>query len=98
MDPLTALAFSEEIPAQAQNGCFQEQTEFDAINNTFDNATRTAARENLRVASERHRAGVIPFSERLDAEIALLRASLDHTHSLAQLRVAEAALLHAVGK
>jgi outer membrane protein len=58
----------------------------------------TSARENLRVASERHRAGVIPFSERLDAEIALLRASLDRTHSLAQLRVAEAALLHAVGK
>ena len=40
-------ASPRDIPEQATNGCFQEQTEFDAINNTFDNATRTAARENL---------------------------------------------------
>ena len=31
----------------AQNGCFQPQTEFDAINNTFDTETRTNARTNL---------------------------------------------------
>jgi ABC-type transporter Mla subunit MlaD len=45
--PTQPASFSEDIPEQATNGCFQEQTEFDAINNTFDNATRTAARENL---------------------------------------------------
>ncbi len=45
--PTQPASFSESIPEQAKNGCFQEQTEFDAINNTFDNATRTAARENL---------------------------------------------------
>ncbi|MDX6586386.1 MAG: phospholipid/cholesterol/gamma-HCH transport system substrate-binding protein [Solirubrobacterales bacterium] len=45
--PTTPATFSEDIPEQAKDGCFQEQTEFDAINNTFDNKTRSAARENL---------------------------------------------------
>ena len=45
--PTDPASFSEELPEQAKDGCFQEQTEFDAINNTFDNETRTAARENL---------------------------------------------------
>ena len=31
----------------AQNGCFQPQTEFDDIDNTFDTPTRTNARTNL---------------------------------------------------
>ena len=31
----------------AQNGCFEPQTEFDDINNTFDTQTRTNARVNL---------------------------------------------------
>ena len=31
----------------AQNGCFQPQTEFDDIGNTFDTETRTNARTNL---------------------------------------------------
>jgi len=45
--PTDPSTFTESIPEQAKDGCFQEQTEFDAINNTFDNATRKAARENL---------------------------------------------------
>ena len=45
--PTDPASFSDEIPEQAKDGCFQEQTEFDAINNTFDNRTRSAARENL---------------------------------------------------
>ena len=45
--PTEPANFSESIPEQAKDGCFQEQTEFDAINNTFDNKTREAARENL---------------------------------------------------
>ena len=57
-----------------------------------------AARENGRVASERHRAGVIPSSERLDAEVRLLHAALDHTEALAQLRTARAALDRARGR
>jgi len=57
-----------------------------------------AARENSRVASERHQAGVVPSSERLDAEVLLLRARLDHTEALAQLRTARAALDRARGR
>ena len=45
--PLDPATFSETIPEESKDGCFQEQTEFDAINNTFDNKTRLAARENL---------------------------------------------------
>jgi ABC-type transporter Mla subunit MlaD len=45
--PTDPATFSDEIPEQSKDGCFQEQTEFDAINNTFDNKTRSAARENL---------------------------------------------------
>jgi outer membrane protein TolC len=57
-----------------------------------------AARENARVASERERAGVIPSSERLDAEVLQLRAALDHTQARADLRTARAALERAVGR
>ncbi len=45
--PTDPAAFTAALTEQAQDGCFQEQTEFDAINNTFDNKTRIAARENL---------------------------------------------------
>jgi outer membrane protein TolC len=57
-----------------------------------------AARENLRVAADRHREGLIPSSERLDAELALQRASLDRTETLARVRLAEAGLARALGK
>jgi outer membrane protein TolC len=56
-----------------------------------------AARENLRVARERYREGVIPSSELLDAEIALQRAGLDRAETLAHLRLALAGLRRAVG-
>jgi outer membrane protein TolC len=56
-----------------------------------------AARENARVAGERERAGVIPSSERLDAETALLRAGLDLTRARAGLRIARARLERAAG-
>ena len=45
--PTEPSTFTSSLPEQAKDGCFQEQTEFDAINNTFDNETRNAARENL---------------------------------------------------
>lgn len=45
--PTDPDSFSDSIPDEAKNGCFQEQTEFDAISNTFDNETRNAGRENL---------------------------------------------------
>jgi len=45
--PTDPETFSETIPEQATDGCFQPQTEFDSIANTFDTRTREAARENL---------------------------------------------------
>jgi outer membrane protein TolC len=57
-----------------------------------------AARENARVAGDRYRAGVIPSSELLDAEVALLRAGLERASSHASLRLADAALLRATGR
>lgn len=57
-----------------------------------------SARENLRVSRDRYREGVIPSSELLDAEVALLRAGLDRTRALAGLRIALAGLERAVGR
>ena len=45
--PTDPKTFTGSIPEQARNGCFQAQTEFDAINDTFDTKTRKAQRENL---------------------------------------------------
>lgn len=39
--------FAASAPEAASNGCFQAQTEFDDIANTFDLETRTASRTNL---------------------------------------------------
>ena len=57
-----------------------------------------AARENVRVARDRYQEGVIPSSELLDAETALLRAGLDQTSAATQVRVALANLDRAVGR
>jgi ABC-type transporter Mla subunit MlaD len=45
--PVDTQTFSESIPEPARNGCFVGQTEFDAINNTFDAPTRANSRTNL---------------------------------------------------
>ena len=47
MLPEDPEAFPDQIPESARDGCFQEQTEFDDINNTFDTRTRENARRNL---------------------------------------------------
>jgi len=57
-----------------------------------------SALENRRVAGDRYRAGVIPSSELLDAEIAHERASLSRTEATAALRLAAAGLDRAVGR
>jgi outer membrane protein len=57
-----------------------------------------SARENLRVASDRYREGVIPSSELLDAETALLRAGLDQTEAATRIQIALARLERAVGR
>ena len=57
-----------------------------------------SARENRRVASDRYRAGLIPSSELLDAEVALLRTALERTEALASHRLALTALHRAIGR
>ncbi len=39
--------FKEEPDEAASNGCFQDQNEFDDLNNTYDNETRNAQRDNF---------------------------------------------------
>lgn len=71
---------------------------------TADAAVRVAAhavasaKENVRVAHERFRAGLIPSSELLDAETRLLTAGLDESASLVRARLARAQLDRAVGR
>ena len=57
-----------------------------------------AARQNRSVSKDRYHAGVIPSSELLDAETALLRAGLSRTDVLARLHVTKAQLVRAVGE
>jgi ABC-type transporter Mla subunit MlaD len=45
--PTDPTTFAANEPASSKNGCFQKQTEFDAINNTFNTKTRTNVRKNL---------------------------------------------------
>ena len=45
--PTEGGRFASSIPENSRNGCFQGQTEFDEVNDTFDKPTRRAVRENL---------------------------------------------------
>jgi len=56
-----------------------------------------SARENLRVLRDRYREGVSGSSERLDAEVLLMRAGLERADALADVRLSRAALARAVG-
>lgn len=57
-----------------------------------------AAAEAERIAGDRHREGLLPSFERLDAERRRLAAGLDRTEALARAAVARAALDRAVGR
>lgn len=59
---------------------------------------REAARESVRVSRERYREGVALSSDLLDAETAQLRAGLDETQAVIQLRLALASLERALGQ
>jgi phospholipid/cholesterol/gamma-HCH transport system substrate-binding protein len=45
--PTNLVTFSATEPKTSKDGCFQRQTEFDAISNTFDQKTREAGRQAL---------------------------------------------------
>jgi outer membrane protein TolC len=57
-----------------------------------------AATEARRVVEDRFAAGVATNTDVLDAQGALLQASLDRTEALANARLAEARLHHALGQ
>lgn len=97
---LAARRRLEDLDRRIRLEVTQRLMELDTARSSVDVAERNvvSATENRRVASERYRAGVIPSSELLDAETALLRASLDRTSALADARVAEARLDRAVGR
>jgi outer membrane protein TolC len=58
----------------------------------------TAATENRRVVDERFAAGVADSTDALDAEVTLSEAELECTRLAASVRLAEAALVRAVGR
>jgi outer membrane protein TolC len=57
-----------------------------------------AATENHRVSGDRYTEGLIPSSDLLDAETALLNAGLDRVNALAEAQLARARLDRAVGR
>jgi len=58
----------------------------------------SSARENLRVTRDLYQEGIIPSSERLDAEVAGLIAGLELTESKIRAQLASASLQRAVGQ
>jgi outer membrane protein TolC len=75
----------------------REITSGTAAVSAADDAVR-AAQEAQRVVGERFQAGVIAQIEVLDAQYALLQSQLDRTRALANLRLAEAELVRALGQ
>jgi outer membrane protein TolC len=75
----------------------REITSGTAAVSAADDAVR-AAQEAQRVVGERFQAGVIAQIEVLDAQFALLQSQLDRTRALANLRLAEARLVRALGQ
>lgn len=57
-----------------------------------------SAAEARRVVSDRYEAGVVPNTEVIDAQVALLQAELDRTRALANVRLAQARLDRALGR
>jgi outer membrane protein TolC len=55
------------------------------------------AEENVRIISEKYRAGLATSSELLDASVALLQAKTSYTGALAEEETARARLARALG-
>jgi len=72
------------------------QTAFQAIG--IQDTGRTAAREQLQLATERYRVGSGTFFELLDAQVAGLRAETDYVNAVYDYHKAVAALEAAVGQ
>jgi outer membrane protein len=72
------------------------QTDYQAI--AIQDTSRTAAREQLQLATERYRVGSGTFFELLDAQVAALRAETDYINAVYDYHKALAALEAAVGR
>ena len=72
------------------------QTDYQAI--AIQDTNRTAAREQLQLATERYRVGSGTFFELLDAQVAALRAETDYINAVYDYHKALAALEAAVGR
>jgi outer membrane protein len=72
------------------------ETAFQAI--AIQDTSRTAAREQLQLATERYRVGSGTFFELLDAQVAGLRAETDYINAVYDYHKALAALEAAVGR
>jgi outer membrane protein len=72
------------------------QTAYRAI--AIQDTSRTAAREQLQLATERYRIGSGTFFELLDAQLAALRAETDYVNAGYDYHKAVAALEAAVGR
>ena len=57
-----------------------------------------ATTEARRVGGERYSAGVATATDVVDAQVAILQASLDRTQAIASARLAEARLNRALGR
>jgi len=87
--------FDQRLALEVKSRQLNLATEIEAIQ--LAELALEAATENQRVSAERYRAGLIPSSELLDAELALLRAGLERTDALAAALVAKTRLDRAVG-
>jgi outer membrane protein len=72
------------------------QTDYQAI--AIQDTNRTAAREQLQLATERYRVGSGTFFELLDAQVAALRAETDYINAVYDYHKALSALEAAVGR
>ncbi|MEW5798201.1 MAG: TolC family protein [Bacteroidota bacterium] len=98
------VAQAEEGLSLMKDGVTLEVTQsYFTVNQTKERAAVAEqgvaqAEENYRVMNERFKKGLVPNSELLDAEVALLQAKLNKTQSLVEYELAVARLSKSIGE
>jgi outer membrane protein len=85
-----------ELQTDVSGAFLTLQTTYQSI--AIQDTNRTAAREQLQLATERYRVGSGTFFELLDAQVAALRAETDYVNAVYDYHKALAALEAAVGR
>ena len=85
-----------QVRTEVSNAFYGLQLAFETVR--IQEANRTAAQEQLRLATERYRVGSGTFFELLDAQVAAQRADSDHVTAIYDYHKAIAALESAVGR